>query len=585
MTRTQTSLRAKWDAYLYTPFPVLVRLSATRIFHGSNAGEEELNISMGLLLTLLAIPGGFASVFLFDKYGSFLQWLRGEGKFDPLAAAMPDEYFFIVLSMVVTGGVALWWWDSIFPDHRDFINLVPLPIPTSRIFRANALAIFLLTGLCAIDVNAASSILFPATVGGSQPSFKFLIQFGAVHVLVVVLGSIFSFLAVFATVGVLMLALPYRVFRRISLYVRTLIATLLLATLFTSFVVPSMIVDSPGTSHSPLRFLPSAWFLGLCQLLRGRAHPALTQLAHLAIVALPSVCLVVLITYTLGYRRCFMRLAEFSDTPAGNLGMQASWIFNVLDRVIFRTPFQQAGYRFSLRTLFRNETHALAIGGSAGLALVLASRTLYSVLHGRDAGPFPSAEVLSIPLIFGYCLLVAIRFGFDVPAYLRANWVFRFLLPNNSEESVTLARRILLCLTLPWIVFVAFPIYGQFWGWTLSLLHCSLVMLWFVLLTEVLIVGFRKLPFTCTYPPFQHSAVVLVMGYVFGFFLFTVITSQLELYAFSRPCRGTLLLILSLAMWYAVYRIRRSVREADAKLIFVDVPAPAFECLHLSDGG
>jgi len=101
MTRG-TSLAAKWDAYVSRPFPLLVRLSMNRIFHGSNAGEEELNISMGLLLALLAIPGGFASLLLFDKYGSFLQWLRGQTKFDPLAAAMPDEYFFIVLSMVIS---------------------------------------------------------------------------------------------------------------------------------------------------------------------------------------------------------------------------------------------------------------------------------------------------------------------------------------------------------------------------------------------------------------------------------------------------------------------------------------------------
>jgi len=584
MIKTQVLLRAKRDAYLCTPFPVLVRLCATRIFHGSNAGEEELNISMGLLLTLLAIPGGFASIFLFDKYGSFLQWLRGEGKFDPLAAAMPDEYFFIVLSMVVTGGVALWWWDSIFPDHRDFMNLVPLPIATSRIFCANAVAICLLTGLCAIDVNAASSILFPATVGGSQPSFRFMLQFAAVHTLIVVLGSIFSFLAVFAVVGILMLVLPYRVFRRISLYVRTVIATSLLATLFTSFVVPSMIVDLSSTTHSPLRFLPSAWFLGLCQLLRGRANPALTQLAYLAIVALISVCLVVLITYTLGYRRCFMRLPEVGDAAAGHLGVHTSWIFNLLDRLIFHTPFQQAGYRFSLRTLFRNETHALVIGGVTGLALVLASRTLYSLWGGNALGSRPSAEVLSIPLIFGYCLLVATRFVFDVPAYLRANWVFRFLLTTSPEESVSLARRTMLCLSLPWIIFVAFPIYGHFWGWTLSLLHCGLVVLWFVLLTEVLIAAFCKLPFTCTYPPFQHSAVVMVMAYVFGYFAFTVITPQIESDALSAPVRGTLFLFLSLGVWYSVHRIRKSVLEADAKLIFEDVPAPAFQCLHLSDG-
>src|SRR6266404_1208437 len=148
--RRPTHLAAQWDAYVRRPFPVLVRLSMNRIFHGSNASEEDLNISMGLLLAWLAVPGGFVSIFLFDKYGSFLQWLRGQ---------------------------------------------------------ANFVAITILTCVCVIDVNAASSILFPVSVGASQPGFSFVMRFAGVHALVVMLASIFSFLAVFATTGVLLLLL------------------------------------------------------------------------------------------------------------------------------------------------------------------------------------------------------------------------------------------------------------------------------------------------------------------------------------------------------------------------------------------
>jgi hypothetical protein len=109
-------------------------------------------------------------------------------------------------------------------------------------------------------------------------------------------------------------------------------------------------------------------------------------------------------------------------------------------------------------------------------------------------------------------------------------------------------------------------------------------MVWLTLLTEVLLVGFRKLPFTCTYPLFQHSAVVVAMPYVFGYFAFTAITSELELEAFSRPARGMVFFVISLGVWYIVLRVRRSFVEIHDYLIFEDAPAPAFECLHLSDG-
>jgi len=107
------SLRQSWERRGRHPFFRLVSLFVDRIFHGGGeSAEDDLDFSLGLILSLLALPGGFYSIFLFDKYGSLLQWMRGQNSFDPLAAALPDEYFFIVLSMVVTGTVAVWRWDS-----------------------------------------------------------------------------------------------------------------------------------------------------------------------------------------------------------------------------------------------------------------------------------------------------------------------------------------------------------------------------------------------------------------------------------------------------------------------------------------
>jgi hypothetical protein len=87
-----------------------------------------------------------------------------------------------------------------------------------------------------------------------------------VHSFVVVTASIFSFFAVFVIVGALMVTLPYTVFRSISVYLRGLIIASLVAMLSTSFAVPSMLKQLPGTW---VRFLPPVWFLGLCQLIRG----------------------------------------------------------------------------------------------------------------------------------------------------------------------------------------------------------------------------------------------------------------------------------------------------------------------------
>ncbi|MGC2721050.1 MAG: hypothetical protein WA209_15820, partial [Candidatus Acidiferrales bacterium] len=81
------------------PFHRLVRHATGRIIHGGEGSDSDgLDLSLGVVLGLLALPGIFASLFLIDKYGSLFQVLRGDLNFDPYAASLPDEYFFVVLS-------------------------------------------------------------------------------------------------------------------------------------------------------------------------------------------------------------------------------------------------------------------------------------------------------------------------------------------------------------------------------------------------------------------------------------------------------------------------------------------------------
>jgi hypothetical protein len=152
------------------------------MFHGGETADEDgLDLGMGLLFGLLALPGVFSSLFLADKYGSLFQVLRGDLDFDPYSASLPDEYFFIALSMAVTAAVAVWKWDSLLPDRRDYINLAPLPISSYSFLGANIFALLLLVGALAIDVNIASIALFPLVVCGSHSSFSYFAIFLGAH--------------------------------------------------------------------------------------------------------------------------------------------------------------------------------------------------------------------------------------------------------------------------------------------------------------------------------------------------------------------------------------------------------------------
>ena len=577
------SVKRNWAVHSQNPFMRLVRLFTGRTFHGSGESDEgELGTSMGVILSLLPLPGAFYSIFLFDKYGTFFQWLRGAGGMDLLTAALPDEYFFIVFSMVMTGVVAVWRWDSIFPDRRDYANLVALPIAMRNIFLANLVAILVVTVVLAVDVNAASVLLFPLVVSASQDTFSFFAHFVWVHAFTVVLSSIFSFFAVLVTVGLLMVTLPYAMFRRISLYVRSAIIAGLVALLSTSFAVPAMI----ETPESMVRFLPPVWFLGLCQSIRGRATPALALLGRVALIGSGMIIVAGVVVYVLSYRRCFVRIPETVDIIPINNRAHLPWLFRALDRTILTTPFERAGYRFIMKTLLRSEHHGLVLGGFFGLGIVIASEFLFASFNGKNfaAGSLPSPAVLAVPLILSYCILLGVRFVFEIPIELKGNWIFQISLNKTQHECAPLARKVIMTFVLPWVLAIGLPLYGYLWGWRVGLVQTLVVIVWSLLLAEVLLLRFRKLPFTCSYPPFRDSAIVLVLAYVLGFFVFVILTSNLEHWALLNPLLMAWFVAVALVAWYVLSRLKQEAREIDNKLIFEENARAGFELLDLRHG-
>jgi hypothetical protein len=587
ITAPTERIRRAWADHRQRPFWRIVQLFVDRIFRGGgDADTEGLDLGVGLVLTLLAMPGGFVSLFLLNKYGTFLQRLRGATNVDPLAIALPDEYFFLVLSMTVTGAVAVWRWDAIFPDRRDYMNLVPLPISTRTIFFANLVAVLFLVGLIAVDVNAASCILFPMVVGATQTKFLFFLKFAMVHAVGVVLASLFAFFAVFSVMGLLMAMLPARAFKRFSTYIRGVVVVYLVALLCTAFAVPNSLMRA-GPVPAWTYLMPSCWFLGLCQSLRGRAGPVLMELSRLALPGVAAVVAIALCAYAVGYQRHFVRIAEIADRTAAARHPRTWRLGKLLDRLVLRTPYQRGCFRFVYRTLLRSEAHRLVLTAVGGLSLVLASQALMDAFANakswRQAAL--SANALSIPFIISFLVVVGLRLVFEIPAELRSNWIFQLMLDRDGEECEPLARKVILTLLLPGLLAITFPVYVYLEGWRVACLHTLLVTTWTVLLTNVVLIRFRKLPFTCTLPLFQQHSFVTLLSVCFGFLLYATSTPEFEASALAEPARMIGLIPVVAVAWYIPHHLAKSTIDIERKLIFEESPTHAFETLGLEDYG
>jgi len=256
-----------------------------------------------------------------------------------------------------------------------------------------------------------------------------------------------------------------------------------------------------------------------------------------------------------------------------------------LDRLALRTPFQRAGFRFVGKTLLRSEAHRLVLTAVGGLALVLASQALMDAFDGgkslRRAALTPDA--LSIPFILSFLIIVGLRAVFEIPAELRSNWIFQLMVDPDRQECESLARRVILILVLPGLLAITLPVYAYLQGWAVAALHTLLVMTWAILLTNIVLIRFRKIPFACTLPLFkQHSFVTLLSGF-FGFLIYAVSTPEFESAALAEPLRMLSLAPFALVLWYVPHYLGNNSTELERRLIFEESPTQTIEALRLGD--
>jgi hypothetical protein len=555
-----------------TPFWTLVSHFVKRILAGEAEEEtESLSLGLGMVLAILASPGAFASIFLLDKYATLLQWFRGQKNFNPYKASVGDEYFFIVLSMTIIGLVMVLRWNRLFPDRRDFGNLAQLPIPIHQIFLANFAALFGLASLFAVVVNAVSALLFPTFVTISDGSVAAFLRVGIAHWTAVFSASLFSFFVVFALVGVLMLVLPARAFRFVSVAVRLLLVVALLTEFLSNLFLQLLSGRLPANAAGSLRFLPSIWFLGLYERVAHTPQPALASLGNWAILALVASILLAGVAYALCYRRHFLRLAETFDNLAGasHAGPRLpGW----LSRILFRGGFEQACTCFTVKVLLRSERHVMIFGGYLGLGLVIIAQTALD-----DSQTALSA----VPLLISFFLITGLRFVFDVPAARAANWVFQSAADPHPAPSAVI-RRFLLLAVLPWQPILLAPLLTQRLGWPAACQITALNMAFSVLAVDLLLAKYRKIAFTYLVRMDSPQIVIRILGAFVTVFLMIPILAAVERWTLHGSSRFGLIACLIGLAFYEMQRRRRAQPEQESVLIFEELPAEAFELLKLA---
>jgi hypothetical protein len=515
-------------------------------------GDEGTSVSLMVVLALLASPGALASLFMINKYSTLAQWLRGIRGFNPYRASIPDEYFFVMLSMTVTGLMMVLRWNKLFPDRRDFWNLAVLPIPIRDIFLANLVALASLAVVLAIDLNAVASLVFPAVVTMSDGTFGTFFWVGGAHLAAVVSASLFSFFAVFALVGVLLLVTPARWLRAVTVAVRMVLVVVLLTQLFGNLFFQLFAGRLPGGASAHMNLLPSVWFLGVYERAIGFSKLAVGR----PLLALAAAVLVAMGAYALCYRRHFLRLAESFDTLGANERKERFGLPDWLRRRILRSPFEAACDLFALKVLARSERHVMLLGAYWGIGLVLCAGA------SRD----------ELPLLVAFFAISGLRLVFDMPASLGANWTFRVAGGEAWPAPRAIARRFLLLAVGP--VQLAVAVWAHGWAWERTVLEVA----WSGLAIEFWLREYSRIPFTYRVAADTRQLVIRAVLLLVAVLLVVPGLATWVRWASSPHWR----FVICAGILFTVYGALRRKKREPTPIVFEERAAAPFELLKLA---
>ncbi|MFB3853520.1 MAG: hypothetical protein ACE148_06805 [Vicinamibacterales bacterium] len=571
-------------------------------------GETQANL--GFVLAFLAVPGLWMTLGLVFSYTN--PWTTPSER---LLQALDDKFKFISNSMIVMALATVVQWDALSLDRRDLQNLGPLPLAPRVLFAAKVRALLLYLAAFAAALNAAPAIFFPFV-------YLSLVPLGVAHGVWLVLvhaftslsAAAFSFFAVLGIRSVLALTLGPRLFRLASTAIQFL-AVLALVTLF--LVLPALssgIRARLAVAPSRSFYSPPMWFVGLYESLTARRVLGDEQLTaqtawrywrdesefrareeyirleptldRLALVGAGAVLAAILIGFGL-YLVDMRRYGRITDERAPGAGAQKGLVRRsvhaVVESAIVRRPESRAVFFFTLQALARSGRHRLYVAGYLAVGLAIAAAIVTPLLDegGVAAVSLASPSLFAIQLLLVFFLVAGLRFVVEVPAALKANWLFRVSEREGASVVATgVWRALILGVFLPFLLLLL-PLHAAFWGWRIASFHFVFGFLVSGIVLQVVLFGFRKVPFACSYLPGKGHIKLVWPLYLLLLGGATWALSALEHHV-TLGASGEWTMIVSFWVALGVVAVFRMRMAGCGPLVFDEEPETAAQVLGLS---
>lgn len=526
------------------------------------AGLPQVQLVVGAIV-LLATPLMLVPFTRSSRY-AYLWFFPGT-----LAQAIAtDRVLLITLSMISMGFLGLVIWEGIFPDRRDARILSVLPLKTTTFVAARLGALAWLFCLFVAGTMVIPALFF-GVIAFNFGSPAGIVRGVAAQLVAMSMAAAFGFFSLVALQCAMLALLGRAVVQRVSVVLQVVFAVALLQMLMFVPHVGGFMRDGnlvPDWLSSPMASrLPPVWFLGVYEVLSGFGGRGGYDLAAIAVLVTSSAVGGAVVLYAASYRRLTRRALETDGvvrTGATGVGLLEGIgrLASVAPRWVMGSPTERAICAFTMRTLVRSRQHRMLLAIYVAVALALIAGAVLPFLLRQNMAAFsrPRAALLSAPLVMMFLVLVGMRGLFAIPVERKANWIIRLCEPADRRAAIDGVRRAMLLFCVLPVVVAGTAATGAVWGARVGLGHGWICLLMGVGLTELLLAGLRKIPFTCTYFPGKARVRTLWPAYFVAFTTYSYTIASMEAVILLRRPRAFLIfsvlvcvIIAGLAAWRA----------------------------------
>jgi hypothetical protein len=412
--------------------------------------------------------------------------------------ALQHRLFFIIYGMLAAALLAALIWEAVFPDGRDqeIIGVLPVRPHVFAASRLSAAAIVGVTFTAAVNLPAA---LLYSVFSGGHPIFGWNIPGLFIgHALATTCGALLVFFALLIVRGLAAVFFGAGAAK----WAGALLQVVAVVAMFEAFFFLPGILGSLAAGvmagDPAMAMFPPVWFAALHAWVVGHANEALegamlTGLLWFAVATIILVPMYLVPARWLGRRALEKRSRERAAAT--------TFVVRAISGLTHASPPVRGVFLFAVASLVRSQRHLLVLATYFGIAIAV---SIISIFVIDDRGSIkldqPASWTLTLPMLFLFFGVIGLRASCRIPTELEANWPFRLARPS-LDTCVNATVLLMVALAGLPVAGLTLIMLAPRWPVSSTAIVVGLQMLSALMLIEVLLLRWRKVPFACAHAP------------------------------------------------------------------------------------